>query len=802
MLKSRKTLRVAIPCLVLVSLALALSVQRWSAHAQSEQDPPASRAISAPIESFTAQTAVPNGPTATITVNSLADVQANDGQCTLREALINANNNNQSGSTDCTAGSFSFGGDVINFSVTGTINLTGALPNLSGELSIVGPGAHLLTVRRDTGGDYRIFNIPGLVLSYTISGLTISNGKTAGGENGGGIYSNSPLTLTNCVILNNETSNNGFGSSGGGGVYLRGYNGSFTGCTFSGNTAGQGGAIAFDGGAALTLTNCTVSGNTAYGSRGGGGILNYAAAGNSTLTVINSTIAHNAGSNGGGITTWTATPDQTATTTLRNSIIAHNTSSNFQVGTTFGGTPIVTSLGNNLSSDGGGGFLNQASDKLNTDPQLLPLGNYGGTTQTHALLATSPAIDAGTATGAPANDQRGFARGGNGRGFGADGYDIGAYEVRPKFINVTTGNDANSGATLALPIKTIAHGIAIASLGDDLMIASGTYPENNLVVGAFINFQGAGAASTIVNGGQINRVFQINGGSQVGISNLTITNGRTVSGQPGGGGINNAGTLSLANCVISGNSAPDGGGGGIRSVGATASLTITNSTISGNNAGTGGAGIVHAGGMLTILNSTISGNGGAVQAGGLSFNSGTGVLTNCTISGNTASLWPGGIHHFGSSGNSSSLLLTNCTVTDNNSDGTHGGILTQDTGGAISVITQLKNTIVAGNDGPNLSKTGTNSAVTSLGNNLTSDNGGGFLNGTGDLINTNPLLAALADNGGSTKTHLLQSGSPAINAGSNTGAPATDQRGVKRPVGANTDIGAVEVSSGTCATSV
>ena len=61
-------------------------------------------------------------PGATITVNSLADAQANNGQCTLREALLNANSNNQSGSTDCAAGS---GADTITFNIAGTISLTG-----------------------------------------------------------------------------------------------------------------------------------------------------------------------------------------------------------------------------------------------------------------------------------------------------------------------------------------------------------------------------------------------------------------------------------------------------------------------------------------------------------------------------------------------------------------------------------------------------------------------------------------------------------------------------------------------------
>src|SRR6187401_897494 len=70
----------------------------------------------------------PRAYAATITVSSLADAQGNNGQCTLREAILNANADNQSGSTDCVAGS---GLDTINFSVNGTILLVSALPNIS-----------------------------------------------------------------------------------------------------------------------------------------------------------------------------------------------------------------------------------------------------------------------------------------------------------------------------------------------------------------------------------------------------------------------------------------------------------------------------------------------------------------------------------------------------------------------------------------------------------------------------------------------------------------------------------------------
>jgi hypothetical protein len=89
----------------------------------------------------------------------------------------------------------------------------------------------------------------------------------------------------------------------------------------------------------------------------------------------------------------------------------------------------VSSLGYNLSSDNGGGFLTATGDQINTDPLLGPLQNNGGPSVTHALLPGSPAIDAGDPnfTPPPDYDQRGpgYDRVANGR------VDIGAFEVQP-----------------------------------------------------------------------------------------------------------------------------------------------------------------------------------------------------------------------------------------------------------------------------------------------------------------------------------------------------------------------------------
>ncbi len=274
-------------------------------------------------------------------------------------------------------------------------------------------------------------------------------------------------------------------------------------------------------------------------------------------------------------------------------------------------------------------------------------------------------------------------------------------------------------------------------------------------------------------------IFTITGAS-VRLAGLTISNGKLPNNNYGGGLDTSPGTtVTLESCVVSGNSTVYFGGG-ITSIGGT--LILNNCLISGNQAGNAG-GVWMFGGNLTMSNTTISGNTAVGQDGGILFQSGaTGMLTNCTISGNTAGSFPGGLRII----NGNTVTLSNCTVTENHSNGSVGGIQVV---GSLSAL-RLQNTIVANNVGPNfVNNSGT---VTSLGNNLTSDSGGGLLTGPGDQINTNPLLAPLANYGGPTLTHALLPGSPAINAGTNSGAPTTDQRGIARPQQSTVDIGAFE----------
>jgi hypothetical protein len=231
-----------------------------------------------------------------------------------------------------------------------------------------------------------------------------------------------------------------------------GADGVFTRCTFSGNySANYGGAIIFSGNT-LRLSNCTISNN--YGSSGAGGIYNTG----NTVEVTNCTIANNTGHGGvssnGGITR------------LRNTIIANNTLPNLVAS----GSATIVSLGNNLTSadDWSGLYLNQSSDKINTDPLLAPLGNYGGATQTLGLLTGSPAINAGNncvLTNNCVSNNLGFNLITDQRGAGfnrqmGSAVDIGAFESRFTIAVFTGASTAAANERTSNSTYTFADTIA------------------------------------------------------------------------------------------------------------------------------------------------------------------------------------------------------------------------------------------------------------------------------------------------------------------------------------------------------
>jgi hypothetical protein len=192
------------------------------------------------------------------------------------------------------------------------------------------------------------------------------------------------------------------------------------------------------------LTNCTLSGNTANGLDTAGGIDTSSANTDAETTLTNCTVADNTNLKAAGPGGLFAGRNGTgqATITLLNTIVAENSGSQFGKSGASVGPGTFTSLGHNLSSDASG-RLAGPGDLQNANPLLAPLGNYGGPTQTLALLPGSPAIDAGTAAGAPATDQRGFGRVGT--------VDIGAFESQGFRLTAKAGDNQQVTVGTTLP---------------------------------------------------------------------------------------------------------------------------------------------------------------------------------------------------------------------------------------------------------------------------------------------------------------------------------------------------------------
>ncbi|MBC7815710.1 MAG: hypothetical protein IAG10_02295 [Planctomycetaceae bacterium] len=346
-----------------------------------------------------------------------------------------------------------------------------------------------------------------------------------------------------------------------------------------------------------------------------------------------------------------------------------------------------------------------------------------------------------------------------------------------------------------------------------------------------LTITGAGADLTDLDGVGQDRVFDILVGVTVTISGMKIHGGTAINAQEDGGGIRNQGVLTLQDVNLSNNTA-SGGGGAIISFGNGSSLTISDSKFDSNSAnGPLGGGAIYTGSTTTITDSMISNNassanGGAIvnsgsgsltlsqttvksnsastgQGGGI-FNSATVSILRSTISGNSASDGGGIANVNFSVTTSATLLLT--TLSANTATNRGGGIF--NAVGATSLITdstiamnsaalsgggiyrqgqvRMGGSILASNtvgtSGPDIF-----GVLTSLGNNLIGSTSGGSGFGANDLLNVNPGLSALRDNGGPTFTHGLLPGSPAIDGNTTTTSTTTDQRLRPRPVDGNND---------------
>jgi hypothetical protein len=314
--------------------------------------------------------------------------------------------------------------------------------DISGELTITGAGPATTIV--DGAGVDRVFQV-GNFANAQLRDMTITGADATGGgasqeiDLGGGILNQGSIVVERVALIGNL-------ADGGGGMFsIPGTTPVVRDSLIAANRAYAGGGLRLDAGG--LIVNTTITGNTLLKlppgettrkpvslvvplvdeiSGWGGGIDNR---GGGDVTIVNSTIAGNhALKGGGGLAAgqgYAPISEQVALgrMTLRNTIVAGNTSDAGPVNCHVK-DQVIASEGHNLDSDGSC-FLSAPGDLPKTDPLLDPLADNGGPTQTLALRAGSPAIDAGGSEGCPNHDQRGTRRPVGGA------CDIGAFEYVP-----------------------------------------------------------------------------------------------------------------------------------------------------------------------------------------------------------------------------------------------------------------------------------------------------------------------------------------------------------------------------------
>jgi CSLREA domain-containing protein len=686
------------------------------------------------MQNFTLTVSLP--PTYVVTTNgddatgtpSDCPIPSSGNTCTLRDALAAV--------AAAGAGNITF--DPTAFATAQTITLTNGTLNVPTMTTITGAtsgsGATLSNLVTVAGGgpgsDFPVFNVTSSAIGAKIANLIITNGYSSTTYAGGILNGyQSGLTVINSTISGNSSTSSAAGIFNDYGATLTVIDSSIS--------SNAGAAIVSESGGTVAITSSTISGNSGTGIANAG----------SAVTINASTISRNKGGYGGGGINTSA-----GTVTLANSIVVGN---------------FATSSPDIYGSytDIGGNFVGGVNGVTASSVNLAALGNFGGSTPTMILLPGSSAICTGLASNVPVGvttDQRGFALDPT---CASGSVDAGAVQTNQYVVNTLVDSNDGSCTSTTCSLRD-AIGAANSAGGDITFLSSltstGTPGTINLSSGA----SPAGTGSTLGVSGQANiigpganqltvagdddtnvgSVLTVNSGAQVSLYGLTIAAGYT-NNSPGGGGINNQGTLTVMAGAISGNLTGNGlSGAGIFNGG---TLTLSGSTVSGNQVlyGSGSGGGIFSSGTLTLNESTVANNSVAFQStgggGGIFAGGGTLTLTGSTVSGNTAAVL--------------------CPTGDPTCmGGTGGGI--NNGGGTLT----LENSIVAGNTTQGTANSGDCQ-------NCGTQDSSNVIGGTPDLspLQSNSVGATVA-------TMIPLPGSPAICGGLASNIPSgttTDERG-------------------------
>ncbi len=638
------------------------------------------------------------------------------------------------------------------FSVPQTITLNSQV-YITTNLTIAGPTSGTLTVSGQNVS--RIFNAL-LGNDLAISNMTLRDGNPGfGGGPGGAIYVGGALSLTSVTVFSNTANDNGGALYAVGAVTL-------TNCLIVSNTSTlAGGGLWVTN--TLAMTNTQFVGNQAgVNGRGGGAFVAVDAAVNGGEFKAN-----HSGNDGGGLY---VRRSLTVTGTQFIANAAGFRGGGAFVDASYGGMVLVNGLfrNNTATKDGGGvdseGVYGLTVNGTVFDSNTAYTGDGGGA-NSYYPAAINGAVFQGN-------------RSVNGQGGGLYVADRVVITSAQFIANTAFTNGGGAYALINSDIvsstfqnNSTANGNGGGLYGDDLMFITGTQFITNTAYnqggGAYI-FADADVAGSLF---RANSTTTGDGGGLYAAYTLYMTGTQVLTNSSGnqGGGIA-AGTqgvyfvdpivATIANSWIQGNAALAGGGlfGDI-----THTITTTNSSFVNNTASNYGGGVFGCmGTTINIANTTLSANGASANGGGAYvYTTSVMSLLNVTFSGNSAPASSG------------------------------GGLYSR---GSVN----FQNTIVANSTGGNCA--GKVISMTDNGYNLDSADNCAFATGKHSLINALPVLGPLQLNApGSTPTHKLMPGSQAIDAGTCTGAPVTDQRGAPRPGPTSIfcDIGAYELQTAT-----
>jgi len=694
------------------------------------------------------------------------------GRCTLRAAVMEANAWSGDDTINLPAGTYalSLSGPAEDAAASGDLDVTSG----NGSLRIVGAGARATIISASAIGERILDVLYGATLQA--ESLTLTGGRQTGTDLGkprwgGDLYSQGTVTVTGVTIA-------GGAAFAGGGIYNDAGTLTITESAVSENSAfstSDDYAYAYGGGiystGPLTVTRSTVSLNEVYSTCNqnayafGGGIYNAG-----PLTITDSTLSGNSASSecdyhayafGGGI--YSSSP-----LTVTDSTVSENSAS--------------ATTANYSAMAYGGGIWHSA-----------------------ALTVTKSTVSGNSASASSALFV-GYATACGGGIFSSSQ----TLEVTDSILCGNSATNFGGGVYTSADTTTITGSTlsenSADGVGGGVYIASGTATITNSPLSRNSASQGGGicilpaGTAAITDSNFSDNSASDRGGGIDNRGSLTIAN-CTLSGNSAsvlfGGGIYNCGTLTIANCTLEGNSAigSNGYGGGIWSEGA---LTISDSTVSGNQARFGG-GIYGNSGSLAVTRSTLSGNvatGGT--GGGFYIGSATATIEAGTLSGNSATRSGGGILNGGT------LTIVNSTVSGNSSAGVTdygGGIANSGTltitdsalsgnsaasGGGISssgTVTVTDSTL-SGNSaasGGGISSSGTVTVTDSTLSGNSAASGGGIFNlNDGTLTITASTLSGNTASGGSDYGGggiLIISGTATITDSTLSGNSATKQGG-------------------------